>query len=124
MEYKKDFDEEKVYWQIREWDKADEYDKEAGEHYKQNDDLIQSIENGTFDTVVQEYLENGYDAKKIKSAITSVYGKQYKELYSAGKTHDAYVLREKLNKLRVNGRRLFGQDDYLRWNKAAKKGTD
>ncbi len=124
LEYKKDFDEEKVYWQIREWDKADEYDKEAGEHYKQNDDLIQSIENGTFDTVVQEYLENGYDAKKIKSAITSVYGKQYKELYSAGKTHDAYVLREKLNKLRVNGRRLFGQDDYLRWNKAAKKGTD
>lgn len=121
MQYKEDFDDNKVYWTLREWDKEDEYDKESDERYSQNDDLIKSVENGTFDTVVKEYLEHGYDASDIKTAISNVYRDKYKELYISGKSHEAYAIREKLNKLRVNGKRLYGQDDYLSWNKAAKK---
>lgn len=120
MKYKEDFDDDKVYWELREWDKEDEYDN-SEDSYNKNDTLIESVENGTFDTVVKEYMEHGYDASDIKTAISNVYRDKYKELYISGKSHEAYAIRDKLSKLRVNGKRLYGQDDYLSWNKAAKK---
>lgn len=115
--YKKDFDATDAYWQLREWDKEDSYNKDAGESYGKYDDLVQAVELGTFSRVVKEYVDNGVESGSIKSALTTVYKEKYIAEYRKGNHKAVLAIKDKLAEVKVNGRRLFTQDDYLRWNK-------
>ncbi len=116
-EYKSDFTDEDVYWELRKWSREDTYAE--GESYSRYDDLVAAVENGTFDTVVKEYAEHGLEAKDIKRNITSAYKEQYMEAYRSKQYKLCNEIKDKLNILKVKGKRLFGQPDYLDWNKDA-----
>lgn len=118
-QYKTDYTDDDVYWKLREWDKAPSY--EEGEKYSKYDDLLGAVESGSFETVVKEYVEHGSDAQSIKQQISEEYRPLYQEAYLNGRHKEVNAIKELLNKLKVNGKRLYGQDDYLGWNKQAKK---
>lgn len=117
--YKSDYTDDDVYWELREWDKASSYADD--EKYSKYDDLLNAVENGNFETVVKEYAEHGNDAQSIKQQISEKYRPLYQEAYLNGKHKEVNAMKEALNKLKVNGKRLYGQDDYLSWNKQAKR---
>ena len=117
--YKEDYTDDDIYWQLREWDKQDSYS--GDEEYSKYDDLVSSVETGNFDSVVKEYVEHGTDATTIKRAITEQYKPLYQEAYLSGNHKTVNAIKELLNKLRVNGKRIYNQEDYLDWNKQAKK---
>lgn len=53
----------------------------------------------------------------IKSSISS----NYKEVYIQGDSKTRQQIIQTLNQIRVDGKKIFGQEDYLRWNKESKK---
>jgi len=52
-------------------------------------------------------------SSSMKSSISSV----YKKLYQEGDASEKQRIISLLNMLRVDGKKIFGQEDYLRWNK-------
>lgn len=117
--YKKDFTDDDAYWELRKWDKQDSYI--GDEKYGKYDDLVDAVESDDFDSVVKEYVEHGTSVTTIKTTISNKYRPLYQEAYLSGNHKTVNALKEILNKLRVNGKRLYNQEDYLNWNKQAKE---
>lgn len=118
-QYKDDYTDEDVYWKLREWDKSGSY--EDGEKYSKYDDLINAVESANFESVVKEYVEHGTDASTIKQQISEKYHPIYQEAYLKADYKTLKKIKDILNKLRVNGKRIYTPDDYVGWNKQAKK---
>ena len=118
-QYKDDYTDEDVYWKLREWDKSGSY--EDGEKYSKYDDLINAVESANFESVVKEYVEHGTDASTIKQQISEKYRPIYQEAYLKADYKTLQKIKDILNKLRVNGKRIYTPDDYVGWNKQAKK---
>lgn len=51
-QYKEDFTDDDVYWELRKWDKSSSY--EDGEEYSKYDDLLNAVESGNFEAAVKE----------------------------------------------------------------------
>lgn len=113
-QYRDITDDDDIYWKLREWNSGDSY-------YKKYGTLYEALENGTFEKAVKEYTEHGVTASQIKSAINSVYKEKYMEAYLSGEHKTVDDIKVKLNKLKVNGKRLYGANDYLDWNREAKQ---
>lgn len=118
-QYKTDYTDEDVYWELRKWDKSGSYDD--GEEYSKYDDLINAVESANFESVVKEYVEHGTDASTIKQQISEKYRPMYQEAYLKADYKTLQKIKDILNKLRVNGKRIYTPDDYVGWNKQAKK---
>ena len=118
-QYKEDFTDDDVYWELRKWDKSSSY--EDGEEYSKYDDLLNAVESGNFEAAVKEYVEHGSDASSIKQQVSEKYRPLYQEAYLKGDYKTLQKIKDILNKLRVNGKRIYTPDDYVGWNKQAKK---
>lgn len=118
-QYKDDYTDEDVYWELRKWDKSGSYDD--GEEYSKYDDLINAVESANFESVVKEYVEHGTDASTMKQQISEKYRPIYQEAYLKADYKTLQKIKDILNKLRVNGKRIYTPDDYVGWNKQAKK---
>lgn len=107
-------DENDIYWKLREWNSS-------AEEYGQYDDLLTAFENGNFKSALKEYTDHGIEASQVKNAFKGKYKKLYIDAYLKGDHKKVDDIKVKLNTLTVNGKRLFGANDYLAWNKEADK---
>lgn len=64
-------------------------------------------------TVDEKAKVRGKSASSMKSSISGV----YKKLYQEGDASEKQRIITLLNTLRADGKKLFNQEDYLRWNK-------
>ena len=83
--------------------------------------MINAVESANFESVVKEYVEHGTDASTIKQQISEKYHPIYQEAYLKADYKTLKKIKDILNKLRVNGKRIYTPDDYVGWNKQAKK---
>ena len=74
-----DYDSNKAYWKLREWD----FDIENGEdaEYSKYGDFYEAVRTGkNIKVVIKEYTDNGVSKETLASQITSYYKPLYKEM--------------------------------------------
>ena len=86
------------------------------------DILITEVKEQTSSLPLKEQ-EKKLDAKisAIKSGVTSQYKKLYIAAFKRKDFKETQSIMRLLIQIRVNGKRLFTQDDFKSWNKDAQK---
>ncbi|MCB7317516.1 hypothetical protein [Lacrimispora sp. 210928-DFI.3.58] len=94
--------------------KTDSSDKKSYEEY-----------NAIVSRLYQTKKENGMKESKIPGSIKSAITKEYKEKWIEAyrnKDQETYeAIQNKLKQLKVNGKYLYGGDDWISWRKEAKE---
>ena len=86
------------------------------------DAIIKEVKEQTSSLPLKEQ-EKKLDAKisAIKSGVTSQYKKLYIAAFKRKDFKETQSIMRLLSQIRVNGKRLFTQDDFKSWNKDAQK---
>ena len=97
--------------------------------YKSND-LQAAVETGKgVDAVVKEILKEKLNTgiekdeaiKKVSQSIKTSLSKVYKNAYFDGNAHERTQIIKKLQRIKLDGKVLYDQDYFLKWNKEADK---
>jgi hypothetical protein len=97
--------------------------------YKSND-LQAAVETGKgVDAVVKEILKEKLNTgiekdeaiKKVSQSIKASLSKVYKNAYFDGNAHERTQIIKKLQRIKLDGKVLYDQDYFLKWNKEADK---
>jgi len=97
--------------------------------YKSND-LQAAVETGKgVDAVVKEILKEKLNTgiekdeaiKKVSQSIKTSLSKVYKNAYFDGNAHERTQIIKKLQRIKLDGKILYDQDYFLKWNKEADK---